>query len=65
MSLSVKERLKRLGIEITRVEREHLDREIEEVTGMNCDQGVHLLTIDEFKALVEKIKKKKKLLVAA
>ena len=44
MSVKVKEWLKLLGIEPTHEERLNIDREIEFVTGLACDEGVSQLT---------------------
>lgn len=60
MSMKVKERLKLMGIEITHEERLDVDKEIEDKTGVWCEYGVTLISDDDVKEIVDKVKKKKK-----
>jgi hypothetical protein len=60
MSIKVRERLRRLGIETTHEEREEIDREIERRTGRYCDRGVELLSEAEFLSIVESIRRRRK-----
>jgi len=60
MSIKVKEWLKLLGIETTHEERLDIDREIEFVTRLTCDEGVSQLTEQRFLAIVEKVKRKRR-----
>ena len=59
MSIKVKIRLEALGIETTHEERVALDAAIEEKTGKYCDIGVEEFTDEEFKALLENIRKRR------
>lgn len=59
MSIKVKEWLKRLGIETTHEDRLEIDRAIESMTGMPCDEAVGILTEQQFMDLVNGIKRKK------
>ncbi|GBC75194.1 hypothetical protein HRbin06_00509 [archaeon HR06] len=63
MSIRVKFRLQRLGLlELTTHEdRLEIDKEIEKITGLYCDEGVSLLSDEEFKRIVyEVINRRKK-----
>jgi len=55
MSLSVKERLKQLGIELVHDERVELDKAIEQATKKKCDEGVHLIPDIVFVQLVDAV----------
>lgn len=65
MSIRVFERLNRMGIETTHEDRLMIDREIEARTGLYCDEGIKELTDEEFKEIINKVKKKKRVLVYA
>lgn len=66
MSSEVAERMRELGVVIeNHMDRIELDRQIEEYTHTDCDKGVYLLSDDEFMEIVNRIKKKKKILVCA
>jgi hypothetical protein len=60
MSIKVKEWLRRLGVETTHEERSDIDREIEYVTGLSCDEGVSQLTEQQFLDIVDRVKRRKK-----
>ena len=60
MSIKVKEWLKLLGIQTTHEERLDIDREVEFVTGLSCDEGVSKLTEQEFLAIVNRVKRRRK-----
>jgi hypothetical protein len=59
MSVKVKEWLRLLGVGTTHEERLDIDREIEFVTGLPCDEGVSQLTEQQFLAIVDKAKRKR------
>ncbi len=68
MSNRIREMLKRIGLldQTTHEERLEIDREIERITGEDCDRAIERKLIDEptFKKIVEYIllsKKKKKI----
>lgn len=54
-----------MGIETTHEDRLMIDREIEARTGLYCDEGIKELTDEEFKEIINKVKKKKRVLVYA
>lgn len=60
MSVKVKEWLRRLGIDADHETRVEIDREIEALTGLPCDQGVERLSEAEFLAIVEGAKRRTK-----
>jgi hypothetical protein len=60
MSIKVKEWLRRLGVETTHEERLDIDREVEYVTGLSCDEGVSQLTEQQFLDIVDRVKRRKK-----
>jgi hypothetical protein len=60
MSIKVRERLRRLGIDTTHEEREEIDREIERRTGQYCDKGIELLSEAEFLAIVNSARRRRK-----
>lgn len=62
MSKVVKDLLRSLGLfsETTHEDREEIDREIERITGKNCDEGVYELTEDEFLDIVRKVIRNKR-----
>jgi hypothetical protein len=71
MSSKVKERLKKLALEMTHEERITLDEALDKiamkmgliVVGRGCDTLIEQISDDELKIIVEKIKKKKKKLL--
>jgi hypothetical protein len=67
MSTKIKERLKKLALELDKEERRILDDGLVKVTNAeDCDQAIEMLTDDQVRIIVEKIKKrKKKVLVTA
>lgn len=65
MSSRVKERLKKLMIELEHTDRVLLDRILEEYTGKTCDEAIELLPDEKVRELVRRIKKKKKIEVIA
>ncbi|MDT7864702.1 MAG: hypothetical protein RQ968_04405 [Thermoproteota archaeon] len=58
MSIKVRELLALLGIETTHEEREEIDRIIEERTGLYCDEGIDLLSREEFLEIVYEAKRR-------
>jgi len=60
MSTKIKERLKRMMIELENEERTMLDRGIEAYSGKNCDEAIEMLSDDQVRKIVEGIKKKRK-----
>ncbi|MHC1636285.1 MAG: hypothetical protein ACXQTS_06690 [Candidatus Methanospirareceae archaeon] len=65
MSIVVRDLLKELGLYhlTTHEDRVEIDREIERITGKDCDEGAKELTREEFIEIVRKVlnrKKKKK-----
>lgn len=58
MSIKVRELLALLGIETTHEEREEIDKIIEERTGLYCDEGVNLLSKEEFLEIVYEAKRR-------
>lgn len=62
MSIVVKDRLRKSGLLhfTTHEDRVEIDRIIEELTGMYCDEGIKLLTDNEFLEIVESVLKRKK-----
>lgn len=58
MSIKVKLLLEALNIETTHEERMEIDRIIEERTGLHCDEGVELLSREEFIAIVQEAKRR-------
>ncbi|MEM4311218.1 MAG: hypothetical protein QXX95_02385 [Nitrososphaerales archaeon] len=62
VSIRVKFRLQRLGLlELTNHEdRVEIDREIERITGLSCDEGVNMLTDEQFKKIIYDIIKRRK-----
>ncbi len=58
MSIKVRELLALLGIETTHEEREEIDRIIEERTGLYCDEGINLLSREEFLEIVYEAKRR-------
>lgn len=61
MSRMVREWLRILGklTETTHEDREAIDREIEWLTGINCDEAIErrLLTLEQFEGLVKRVLK--------
>jgi len=62
MSVVVKDRLRKSGLLhlTTHEDRVEIDRIIEEITGMYCDEGAKLLSDDEFLEIVESVLRKRK-----
>jgi hypothetical protein len=62
MSIVVKDRLRKSGLLhfTTHKDRVEIDRVIEELTGMYCDEGVKLLSDSEFLEIVESVLRRKK-----
>ncbi|HID43628.1 MAG TPA: hypothetical protein EYP30_07665 [Archaeoglobaceae archaeon] len=62
MSIVVKERLRESGLLhlTTHEDRVEIDRMIEEITGMYCDEGVKVLSESEFLEIVESIIRRRK-----
>ena len=60
MSTKVKERLKKLTLELDHEGRVLLDGALEDVSGKNCDEAIELMTDEQVRIIVEKIKLKKK-----
>jgi hypothetical protein len=60
VSIKVRQLLELLGIETTHEERLEIDRIIEERTGLYCDEGVDLLTKEEFLEIVYEAKRRLK-----
>jgi hypothetical protein len=60
MSSKVKERLKRLMLELLHEERIFLDNSLEQLTGKTCDEAIEMLSDEQIKDIVEKIKIKKR-----
>jgi len=60
MSTKVKERLKKLMLQLEHEDRVIFDRLIEENTGKTCDEGIELLSDDKVRLLATRIKNRKK-----
>ena len=61
MSNKIKERLKKLALELDKEERRILDDGLVKVTNAeDCDQAIEMLTDDQVRGIVEKIKKRRK-----
>ena len=62
MSKVVKLMLEKYGLlnETTHEDREEIDRIIEERTGYYCDEGVKMLSEEEFLSVVESVLKRRK-----
>jgi len=60
MSTKIKERLKKLALELDHIERQILDKGLEKISGKTCDEAIEMLTDDQVRGIVEKIKNKKK-----
>ena len=65
MSTKIKERLKKLALELDHEQRVLLDQGLVEVSGKTCDEAIEMLTDDQIRLIVAKIKKKKKVLLEA
>ena len=60
MSNKIHERLKKLMIELEHSERIFLDESLEQITGKTCDEAIEMLSDEQVRNIVEKIKKKRK-----
>lgn len=60
MSNKVKERLRRLGIEMAHLDRQDFDRIIEQISGKTCDEAIDVVSDIQIRRAVETIKRKKK-----
>jgi len=60
MSNKIHERLKKLMIELEHSERVFLDESLEQITGKTCDEAIEMLSDEQVRNIVEKIKKKRK-----
>jgi len=60
MSNKIHERLKKLMIELEHSERVFLDKSLEQITGKTCDEAIEMLSDEQVRNIVEKIKKKRK-----
>ncbi len=60
MSTKVKERLKKMVLELDHYERVLLDEALVLASGRSCDDAIEKLTDDQVRAIVIRIKKKKK-----
>ena len=61
MSTKIKERLKKLALELDHQERMYLDEGLVKVTkAKDCDEAIEMLSDEQVKEIVAKIKKRKK-----
>jgi len=60
MSIKVKERLKKLVLELDHDERVLFDNGLEQFTGKTCDEAIEMLSDEKVREIVEKIKEKRK-----
>lgn len=62
MSIVVRLRLRELGLLdlTTHEDRLEIDRVIEEITGLHCDEGVKILSDEEFIEIVESVLRRKR-----
>ena len=60
MSTKVKERLKKLMLELDHEGRTFFDRAIEHVSGKTCDEAIELMPDEKVREIVIKIKEKQK-----
>ena len=60
MSNKIHERLKKLMIGLEHSERIFLDESLEQITGKTCDEAIEMLSDEQVRNIVEKIKKKRK-----
>jgi hypothetical protein len=61
MSTKIKERLKKLALELDHEERMILDEGLVRVTkAKDCDSAIEMLTDDQVREIVAKVKRKKK-----
>ncbi|MET1124581.1 MAG: hypothetical protein ABWW66_04880 [Archaeoglobaceae archaeon] len=62
MSIVVRRLLEKYGLLnlTTHKDRKEIDRIIEEITGLNCDEGARMLSEEEFLRIVEYVLKKKR-----
>jgi len=60
MSTKVKERLKKLRLALDHLERMFLDKGLEKMTGKTCDEAIEMLSDEQVREIVRRIKEKKK-----